>query len=397
VIADAVLAGGIRRAACISFFSFDDEEMTVSKYNGWAEKYPYRARANNSALLLRHRIKEEEFYEYFDKMWASGTGEPGFLWSNDKDTLANPCGEISLKASGGFCNLTTLNAEVITSQEELNAHAKAAAFIGTLQASYTDFHFLNENWKDNAEKDALIGVSITGVASGTLDNLDLKQAANIVKDENARVAKLIGINKAARCTTLKPEGTASLLLGTSSGIHAWYNDHYIRRIRVGKDEAVHQYLNLVAPERLEDEYFKPKLQSVFSVPVKAPEGALTRKESALELLKRVKRFNIDWIHEGHRRGNNYNNVSCTISLKEEEVEEIKKWLWDNREYYNGITIEPYDGKNYIQAPHEDITEEQYEKLLKEVRAIDFSLVFESEDGTAHSGELACGVGGCDLK
>ena len=398
VIADSVLSGGIRRSATISFFSFNDNDMLVSKYNGWSEKYPYRARANNSALLLRHRIKKDEFYEYFDKMWASGTGEPAFSWSNDKEYGGNPCNEVSLRASGGFCNLTTMNAGEVTCQEDFNNFSRAASFIGTLQASYTDFHYLNDQWKENAEKDALIGVSITGIASGTLDNLNLKEAAKIVKDENARVAKLIGINKAARCTVVKPEGSASLLFGTSSGIHTWHNDYYIRRVRVGKEEAIHKFLKLYAPEFIEDEYFKPHLQSVLSIPVKAPEGAKLRTESALTLLERVKRFNVEWIQEGHRKGPNYNNVSTTVSIKPEEVEEVKAWLWENREFYNGITILPYDNKNYVQAPFEDITKEQYKTLCKNLDKLDFSCIYEEDDHTDHHGSVACGgSGSCELK
>ena len=1077
VIADAVLAGGIRRAACISFFSFDDEDMLVSKYNGWSERFPYRARANNSALLLRHRIKKDEFYEYFDKMWASGTGEPGFIWSNDKDTLANPCqpawakvltpegirefrdisvgskiwssegwttvtkkwstgikkvyryetsssvfygtknhkvisngekievkdaetiecisgeyrenyivnpqdvmdglvigdgsvhkasnnlvhlyigekdkdyftseishligkhrpglketaweikttieyfelpktfkravpykfvtnpnkavgflrglysangsicgnritlkasskaliedvqlilsslgiksyftankaqsvkfqngnyvckksydlnitsdrdkfvkiigflqkyklekiqemrkvnrssdydiksvklireeavfditvdnnshtywtqgcnvsncAEISLKASGGFCNLTTLNAGEVTCQEDLNQFSKCASFIGTLQASYTDFHYLNNQWKENADKEALIGVSITGIASGNLDNLDLKEAANIVKQENARVAKLIGINKAARCTTVKPEGclkadtlistnkgilyldeigditgdtwqsvnitvatdslkesvdkfyingvsktkkillnsgielestenhkfriltesgdyiwktakelktgdilpyslgdydgkeyqaltklnyeksrfatrtkniiqpnilteelawflgfyfgngsnhtkgirlygnyseqkgfeklqqlsleifgieakvfqhsakdnrgglyvtsiellkflsannllkqksyeieipqlircspksviesfiegygvadgcdknlssfsycttskkwaeqltvclraigrdckmrlmpptessfgnrmrywiserkgragadyngkkkyydfldnlgltsfsidkiielsdseaitydlevptthtylansyishnTASILLGTSSGIHAWHNDYYLRRVRVGKEEAVYRYLKKIVPDLLEDEFFKPNLQSILSIPIKAPEGAKLRTETALEFLARVKKYNTEWIREGHRKGNNYNNVSCTVSIRDTEVEQVREWLWENREVYNGITIVPYDNKNYVQAPFEDIIKEQYEELSGKLNLIDFSKIIEEDDQTVLQEAIACGGGACEIR
>ena len=182
---------------------------------------------------------------------------------------------------------------------------------------------------------------MTGIGSGVAQKLDLKQAAEIVKEENARVAGLIGINAAARCTTIKPSGTSSLTLGTSSGIHAWHNDYYIRRIRVGKNEAIYTYLSINHPELVEDEYFRPHDTAVISVPQKAPEGSILRHESALDLLSRVKFFYQNWIKPGHRSGQNTHNISATVSIKENEWDEVGKWMWENRKFYNGLSVLPF--------------------------------------------------------
>jgi ribonucleoside-triphosphate reductase (thioredoxin) len=286
-IADAVLAGGIRRAALISLFSADDYDMMSAKAGNWWEKNPQRGRANNSVVLLRHRVDEEKFFEIWEKVEASGCGEPGIFFTNDKDWLTNPCAEIALRPNQ-FCNLTELNVSDVDSQEDLENRAKAAAILGTLQAKFTDFHYLREIWKRNTEKDMLLGVSMTGIGSGKVQKLDVKAAAEMVKKTNAEVAKLLGIKPAARCTTIKPSGTSSLVLGTSSGIHAWHDDYYIRRMRVGKNETIYQYLSLYHPELVEDEYFRPHDTAVISVPQKAPKGSILRGESAYSLLSRIK-------------------------------------------------------------------------------------------------------------
>ena len=318
-IADAVLAGGIRRAALISLFSADDHEMISCKSGDWWETNPQRGRANNSACLMRHKITKEFFMKLWERVEKSGAGEPGIYFNNDKDWGTNPCCEIALRPYQ-FCNLCEVNVSDLQSQEDLNERVKAAAFIGTLQAGYTDFHYLREIWQETTEKDALIGVSMTGIGSGTVLGYDMEKAAQLVKKENTRVAKLIGINKAARCTTVKPAGTTSLALGTSSGIHAWHNDYYVRRIRVGKNESIYNYLVNNHPELIEDEYFRPHDTAVISIPQKAPEGSILRTESPFDLLNRVKKIATEWVKPGHRKGSNTHNVSATISLKPEEWE-----------------------------------------------------------------------------
>ena len=395
-IADAVLAGGIRRAALISLFSADDNEMIACKSGAWWETNPQRGRANNSAALVRHKITKDFFMDLWKRVEASGAGEPGIYFTNDKDWGTNPCCEIALRPNQ-FCNLCEVNVSDIESQEDLNNRVKAAAFIGTLQAGYTDFHYLRDIWKRTTEKEALIGVSMTGIGSGVVLGYNMKEAAKLVKEENARVAELIGVNKSARTTTVKPAGTTSLTLGTSSGIHAWHNDYYIRRIRVGKNEAIYQYLAMYHPELVEDEFFRPHDTAVISVPQKSPEGAILRTESPFQLLDRVKKITQEWVRPGHRTGSNTHNVSATISLKNEDWELAGEWMWENRDFYNGLSVLPYDGGSYIQAPFEDCTKEEYDRLFSKLSSIDLSKVVELQDNTDLSGELACAGGACEIK
>jgi len=394
-IADAVLAGGIRRAALISLFSADDEEMISCKSGNWWETNPQRGRANNSAVLMRHKITKEFFMDLWKRVELSGAGEPGIYFNNDKDWGTNPCCEIALRPNQ-FCNLCEVNASDIESQDDFNNRVKAAAFIGTLQAGYTDFHYLRDVWKETTEKDALIGVSMTGIGSGTVLGYDMKKAAQIVKRENARVAKVIGINPSARCTTVKPAGTTSLALGTSSGIHAWHNDYYVRRIRVGKNESIYKYLVENHPLLVEDEYFRPHDTAVISIPQKAPEGSILRTESPFQLLERIKKVATEWVMPGHRKGSNTHNVSATVSLKAEEWEDAGEWMWDNRKHYNGLSVLPYDGGTYTQAPFEDIDEGTYINKLQHLKDINLENVIETEDNTDLSGELACAGGACEI-
>ena len=395
-IADAVLSGGIRRSAMIALFDLDDDDMLTCKFGNWWENEAQRGRANNSAVIVRHKIEKEIFLDLWKKIELSGSGEPGFFFTNDASWGLNPCAEISLRPFQ-FCNLCEINASDIVDQDDYNARAKAAAFIGTLQASYTNFHYLRDIWKRTTEREALIGVGMTGIASGAVLKLDMKEAANVVKAENERVAGMIGINKAARTTTVKPSGTSSLVLGSSSGIHAWHNDYYIRRIRVGKNESIYTYLLINHPELLEDEYFKPNQQAVISVPQKAPVGAVTRQDTALDLLARVSKVWKEWVTPGHRKGENKNNVSVTVTIKPNEWEEVGEWMWANKENFTALSVLPHSEHTYIQAPFEDITQERYEELVGHLHNIDLSQVVELEDVTDLSGEVACGGAlGCEV-
>jgi len=395
-IADAVLAGGIRRAALISLFSATDDEMIGCKSGAWWETNPQRGRANNSAVLMRHKITKEYFMDLWKRIEASGAGEPGIYLSNDKDWGTNPCCEIALRPFQ-FCNLTEVNVSNVVSQEDYEDRVKAASFIGTLQAGYTDFHYLRPIWQRTTEKDALIGISMTGIGSGAVLGLNMKSAAKVVKEENKRVAELLGINPAARTTTVKPAGTTSLTLGTSSGIHAWHNEYYIRRVRVGKNESIYSYLMVNHPELVEDEYFRPHDTAVIGIPQKAPEGSILRNESPIQLLERVKKVQQDWIKPGHRSGSNAHNVSATISIREHEWPAVGEWMWENKEYYNGLSVLPFDGGTYIQAPFEDCTKEKYEELMKTLNDVDLSKIVESDDNTDLSGEVACAGGACEVK
>jgi ribonucleoside-diphosphate reductase alpha chain len=393
-LANAVLAGGIRRSAMISLFSYGDEEMLTCKYGNWWELNEQRGRANNSVVLKRNEICRDEFFSLWKKIELSGSGEPGFYFTNDPDWGTNPCCEIALRPFQ-FCNLCEINVSDVETQEELNARARVASYLGTLQAGFTNFHYLREVWKNTTEQDALIGVGMTGIASGRVQKLDLNEAAVEVKKVNLTISSKIGIQFAARTTTIKPSGTSSLVLGTSSGIHAWHNDYYIRRIRIGKNEALYDYLSINHPELLEEDLLNSK-QGIICIPQKAPEGSILRTEDVMDLLERIKKFNEDWVRRGFRRGSNANNVSATVSIPDEDWQRVGEWMWENKASYNGLSVLPFDTGNYRQAPFEDITQEKFEELEKSLKNIELKNVFETDDHTDHKAEAACAGGACQI-
>jgi ribonucleoside-diphosphate reductase alpha chain len=395
-IADAVLSGGIRRSATISLFSIDDQEMLQCKFGDWWETEPQRARANNSAVVVRHRVRKKDFFAIWEKVKESGAGEPGVYFTNDSEWGTNPCAEIALRPFQ-FCNLCEINVSDVETQQDLNDRVVAATLIGTLQTAYTNFHYLRDVWRRTTEKDALLGVGMTGIGSGKVQRLDLEAASQLAVETNKYYAKEIGVNAAARITTVKPSGTTSCVLGTASGVHAWHNDYYIRRIRVGKNEAIYTYLTIRHPELVEDDFFKPETQAVISIPQRAPADGILRHETSIELLERVRDIYNRWIVPGHIQGNNTHNVSCTVSVREEEWEKVGKWMWENREYYNGITVLPYFGGSYKQAPFEDIDKETFEGMIINLKEVDLSNVVEIVDNTNLTGELACAGGACELQ
>ena len=394
-IADAVLSGGIRRSATISLFSIDDQEMLQCKFGDWWETEPQRARANNSAVVVRHRVRKKDFFAIWEKVKESGAGEPGVYFTNDSEWGTNPCAEIALRLFQ-FCNLCEVNVSDVETQQELNDRVVAATLIGTLQTAYTNFHYLRDIWRRTTEKDALLGVGMTGIGSGRIQQFDLEATSKLAVETNKYYATEIGVKQSARITTVKPSGTTSCVLGTSSGVHAWHNDYYIRRVRVGKNEAIYTYLTIHHPELVEDDFFKPETQAVISIPQRAPNDGILRHETSLELLERVKDIYNRWIVPGHREGNNTHNVSCTVSVRDEEWEEVGKWMWQNREYYNGIAVLPYFGGNYKQAPFEDIDEKTFEGMFIKLKEVDLSNVVEVIDNTNLTGELACAGASCEI-
>lgn len=393
-IANAVLAGGIRRSAMISLFSYHDEEMLTCKFGNWWELNEQRGRANNSVVLPRDSTTKKQFLELWKKIELSGSGEPGFYFTNNADWGTNPCCEIALRPFQ-FCNLCEVNVSDVGSQEELNARAAVASFFGTLQAGFTNFHYLREIWKTTTEHEALIGVGMTGIASGRILQFDLKEVADVVKKVNLHLSARINIEMAARCTTIKPSGTSSIVLGTSSGIHAWHNDYYLRRVRIGKNEALYQYLVDHHPELIEDDLLNSK-QGVIRIPQKAPEGSILRDESATALLDRIKKFNTEWVRNGYRNGSNANNVSATVSIRDADWEKVGEWMWENKASYHGLSVLPFDNGSYRQAPFEDISKEMFDRLEGNLRDLDLSRVFEPDDTTALQAEAACAGGACTI-
>lgn len=393
-IANAVLAGGIRRSAMISLFSPDDEEMLTCKFGNWWELNEQRGRANNSVVLLRESTTKQEFFRLWEKIELSGSGEPGFYFTNNLDWGTNPCCEIALRPFQ-FCNLCEINVSDVENQADLNARARAASFFGTLQAGFTNFHYLREIWKTTSENEALIGIGMTGIASGRILNLDLQEAANEVKRINFEISSKIKIQFAARCTTIKPSGTSSIVLGTSSGIHAWHNDYYLRRVRIGKNEALFSYLRQYYPELLEDDLMNSR-QAIICIPQMAPPGSILRNEDVMDLLERIKKFNTEWVRHSGVNSSNRNNVSATVSIQDKDWKKVGEWMWENKASYNGLSVLPFDNGNYKQAPFEDITQEHFERLEKSLRDLDLSRVFETDDDTDLQAEAACAGGACTI-
>ena len=410
-IANSVLSGGIRRSAMIALFSHDDEEMITCKYGSWWELNEQRGRANNSAVLERGKINKEEFDALWHRIELSGSGEPGIYWTNNKDWGTNPCCEIGLRPYQ-FCNLCEVNVSDIISQQDLNDRVGVAAFFGTLQAGFTDFHYLRPIWTKTTQKDALLGIGMTGIGSGEILKYDLEIAAHMAKLTNSLVSELTGINEAARITCIKPSGTTSLVLGTSSGIHAWHSNYYLRTMRFNKNEDLATYLMINHPELCEDDALRPQDTVCVRIPVKAPEGSIFRTETAIDTLERVKKFSQEWIKPGHVTGDNSHNVSATISIDKsrkyqslekaivgdmseiDEWEKVGEWMWENKDVYNGLSVLPYSGGNYVQAPFQDIEEEEYNSRISALKSVDLRNVVEMDDHVEFSQTSACAGGAC---
>jgi len=395
-IANSVLAGGIRRSAMISLFSHDDEEMITSKYGAWWELNEQRGRANNSAVLKRDEVSQDEFFALWKRIEASGSGEPGVYWTNNEDWGTNPCCEIGLRPYQ-FCNLCEVNVSDVTDQDDLNNRVAVASFFGTLQAGFTDFHYLRDIWKQTTQKDALLGIGMTGIGSGEILKLDLKHAANTAKIVNRMISAQTGVNEASRITCIKPSGTTSCVLGTASGIHAWHAPYYLRTMRFGKSEDLAAYMMVNHPDMCEDDILRPNDTVCVRIPVKAPEGSIFRTETAIDTLERVKKFSQEWILPGHIQGDNTHNVSATISIREGEWPNVGDWMWENRDVYNGLSVLPYDNGSYVQAPFEDITEEEYNKRIANLHDLDLTKVTEIEDHVEFGQTNACAGGSCTVE
>lgn len=393
-IANSVLAGGIRRSAMISLFSHDDEEMITCKYGNWWELNEQRGRSNNSAVLERGQVGEEEFKALWNRIEASGSGEPGIYWTNNKDWGTNPCCEIGLRPFQ-FCNLCEVNVSDVENQEDLNNRVAVASFFGTLQAGFTDFHYLRPIWQKTTAKDALLGIGMTGIGSGEVLKYNLEIVANTAKTVNRDISALIGTNEAARITCIKPSGTTSLVLGTASGIHAWHAPYYLRTMRFNKSEDLAMYLEINHPELCEDDVLRPKDTLCVRIPVAAPEGSIFRTESPIDTLERVKKFATEWILPGHLNGDNTHNVSATVSITD-EWPAVGEWMWKNRDSYNGLSVLPYFGGSYKQAPFEDITKEQYEEKILSLQSVDLTKVMELDDTVDFGQVAACAGGACEV-
>jgi len=356
---DAVLSGGVRRSATICLFSPDDEEMTTAKTGNWFTENPQRARSNNSALLLRDKTTKKQFIKLMESV--KQFGEPGFVWSDSTELVVNPCVEIGMwpvhwltgESGWQMCNLCEINGRKVRTKEDFAVAARAAAIIGTLQAGYTDFDYLGKTTKEIVDREALLGVSITGM----MDNPDIifdtktqREMAKLVLDVNAEFAPKIGVRPCARGTCVKPAGTTSCILGCASGIHAHHARRYFRRIQANQMEAPLQHFKQVNPHAVERSvHCANGTDEVITFCVEVPDGARTKNQiDAITLLKHVKLTQQNWVTHGKREEQCTqpwltHNVSNTINVKPEEWEAVTDFIYDNRQHFAGIALLPQSG------------------------------------------------------
>ncbi|OYT72636.1 MAG: recombinase [Chloracidobacterium sp. CP2_5A] len=431
--ASAVISGGIRRSATIALFSADDDEMTNAKTGEWFVTNPHRQFSNNSAVLVRREASREQFQALFDAI--KQFGEPGFYFTENPEYGANPCVEIGLmpaltvdeptlaklRALGydaplsvgdtvsgwQHCNLSTINGRECRTPEAFYDLCRVASVIGTLQAAYTDLGYLGPVTKVINEREALLGVSICGIMDSPavlLDPAVLRQGADIAKATNAALARAIGINRAARVTCVKPEGTASLLLGTASGIHPHHAKRYFRRVQAARTEAVYQFFRKHNPHMTEVYGMKADTTDVITFTIEAPEGAITKKDiSATKFLEIVKLVQENWVKPGTAL-EDYNpgllhNVSNTVVVRPSEWGAVADYIWENRDCFTGISILPASGdKDYPQAPLEEVATSQDIARWNALKynPVDYSALSEAADYTTFKDVVACAGGQCEL-
>lgn len=470
--ADAVLSGGIRRSACSVIFMLNEIEMIEAKidfdvlrkgrfeqnektgkwegyvivndsvYKGklrlevqlqegeykylmeqkkisWIHVHPQRARSNNSILLLREEVTKEQFKEVIDR--TSQYGEPGFVFANDEDILLNPCFEISFRplldngvCGVQFCNLTSINGSKVQTEDDFYELCKAQTIIGTLQAGYTDFPFLNTASKQLTESESLLGCSITGMMNKPdilLNEEILRKGAQVCVDTNTEWSDLIGINPAKRITCIKPEGSGNLVIADgkdipASGIHPHHAHRYFRRVQVNKMDPIYKYFKKHNPHMCEESVWSAnKTDDVVTFPIELrDENIITKNDiTALEHLEYVKMVQKNWVIPGTRDkdSNMTHNVSVTIEVDEHEWNDVISYLFDNKEYFTAVSLLPKLGdKIFNQAPLERIVTDEDEEKLKiykeKYRKVDYNQLIESDDNTTLQMEMTCSGGSCDI-
>lgn len=406
-VADAVLAGGVRRSATIFLFSVDDEEMMNAKTGDWFNKNPQRARSNISAVCLRGLISKEEFDVLIKR--TKEFGEPGFVFVDNLEFCYNPCNEIGFypiteDGQHGFqaCNLCEINGDLCHTEEDFYRACRVAAIMGTIQAGYTNFKFVSEATKRIIEREALLGISLTG----WLNNPDvllkpevMRKGAQIVKEVNRQVAAILGINQAARTTCVKPAGNASVLLRTASGVHPEHSKRYLRTVQMNKMQEVAQILKETNPYMVENSVWSED-NSDFTIafPVIAPKGSMFKKDlTAIKFLEIIKSIQVNWVWEGTNedlctvKGLKH-NVSNTVHVNDHEWESVGDFIYDNKNYFTGISLLSATGsKDYNQAPYNEVyTEVELAKMYGAAALFASGLIVDSSHGFSNLWD-ACAV------
>ncbi len=434
-IARSVLSGGIRRSATICLFSPDDVEMMDAKTGNWFEKHPQRSASNNSAVLPRTSTDDALFRRLFNAQ--KEFGEPGFYFADHPDYGCNPCCEIGLHPVLGdtlsaadlarlralgyegelipnapvsgwqMCNLSTINGAALAGTEDFLEACIHAAIVGTLQAAYTDIPYLGPVTRFLNERDALLGVSICGFMDNPellFDPVVLERGARLCRAANQLVAETIGIRPAVRVTCVKPEGTASLLLGAASGIHPHHARHYFRRVQANRRDPVYSHFRHANPHMTETSVYRPDTDDVITFPVEAPSGAILRDDlGAVEFLQFVQLVQQHWVLTGEapetRSPGLHHNVSNTCTVKPEEWNAVAEFIWQHREHFTGVSLLGYDGdKRYPQAPRESVVTDddaaRWNRLA--YSSVDYAGLREATDETALKDVSACAGGKCEL-
>ena len=432
--AKAVLSGGVRRSATICLFSVDDAEMVASKTGNWFADQPQRAASNNSAVIVRATATRAQFDALFEAQ--KQFGEPGFYFVEDTEYGANPCVEIGLhprltldaaaiarlrelghagelrvgeEVTGvQFCNLSTISAAATETPADFYRLCAHAALIGTLQAGYTEFGYLSPVSRVITEREALLGVSLCGILDRPgvfLDPAVLRAGAAVVKAVNAVVARALGIQPAARTTCVKPEGTASLLLGTSSGLHPHHAPRYFRRVQANVHDPVYRHFRKSNPHMVEQSVYDPNGRTeVITFPVEGPDFGIYREDlSAVKHLEYVRLVQENWVQAGRRHEDTspglHHNVSCTISVRPDEWAAVADFVWAHRHAFTGIAmLQDCGDKLYQQAPREGVVTAadiaKWNTLSHQ--SVDYTTLEESEDITDLKQVVACAGGACEV-
>lgn len=414
MIGEIVVVGGVRRSALISLSNLSDRRMREAKSGAWYNEAPWRDLANNS-VAYTEKPDVETFMEEWLSLIKSKMGERGIfnreasqrqaarfgLRDKNRTYGTNPCSEIILRDKQ-FCNLTEVVVRSGDSFEELKRKVELATILGTIQSTLTNFQFLSEEWKKNTEEERLLGVSLTGIMDHPIlngSNIELQDSfgpvlehwlqelRNYARSVNEEWAEKLGIPTSASITCVKPSGTVSQLVDSASGIHARHNPFYLRRIRMDKKDPIYDFLKEKGVQ-VEDEHFRPNSTAVFSFPMKAPDGAICRKDkTAIEQLELWLIYQRHWCEH---------KPSITVSVKDHEWLEVGDWVYKHFDEMSGVSFLPFSEHKYIQAPYEDLTEEQYNKVKDFVVEVDWKDFIEEEDNTEGTQTLSCTAGQCEI-